>query len=330
MLDYYEKYRKRMYPGGNTVARSREVSTKNYVNYKFQDTPFYDEVIIIKDFKDESAYYKNKYDVQIYYEANDSNVQNIYFRPDTWIDEGSYVLIEDKIWLLSSFIYHNGMQPKGKINYCNYHLKWEDGFNSFKYPAAVVNNLSAAQNLDDNQYIALSGDNVLILTQLNEDTNKIKHKDRFTLNSKAWEVQAIDSISGYKNDLGILYLAVKNVPIKDEEKKDEDEILEEEIDLNEDDYFIYIDGLDEVIINREVKYKVKLYYKEEEINKDDYNVIWDVDNENLATINEDGLLEIGNEPGEIKIKVICEHIIDEQANETYEITSEKDVRIGWW
>ncbi len=213
-MSWFELNRKMLLLDGESIAESKHHHTKHYYNERFDDSILLNTLMIEDGSKEIN--YTQPYDVIETDHQHDSDLKTLYLRPDKRIIEGNYGLMDDRIWIVLSYIDNKEIYPKLHVQLCPYNLNWiDDQGEEYIYPCAIFNRISRYQEIDwRNRHMLMSDDVFEVRVQNNIYTQRIKHKQRFVLNNRVWEVQAIDNVSGVRYDKGVLFVIVKEAPRK--------------------------------------------------------------------------------------------------------------------
>ena len=191
-------------------------NTKNAINQKFSQSPYY-QIVIIENEKIEARVVSNKE----YTASKGYETKKILFKSDYITNKGNYVEInnqqtqEQEIWLIM-FFEKDIMQPKAYIEKCNKKIKC----NNVEYPCVITSNISLTTNVEENKNLVLPKNYLQCYVKATKDTLNIVENDRFIIDNNAYEVQNIDTISNVENEIGIVEMNLKKVPISNDEKNE--------------------------------------------------------------------------------------------------------------
>ncbi len=212
MSDWFQRNRRLLQLDGESISESKTYHAKNYYYFRFDDSPLLN-LFLLEDGSKEINY-TQEYDVIEVDHQSDPDLKTLYLRPEQKIVAGSYGLMGDNVWIVLSYITNKEIFPKLHIQLCPYNLEWiNDQDEKHIYPCAIFNRISRYQEVDwRNRHMLMSDDVFEIRVQSNEYTQRIRHKQRFVLNNRVWDVQAIDNVSGVRYDKGVLFVIVKEAP----------------------------------------------------------------------------------------------------------------------
>lgn len=213
-LSFYRKINN-IQPLHNNYREQYIYNTKNVINSKFSQSPYYQEITIEgqpvdvrvipdKDYKSNKPYEEKK----------------ILFKPDFITDKGNYVKLnnqqtrQEEIWLIM-FFETDIIYPKAYIRKCNKVIKC----NNIQYPCVITSNISLTANVEENKGLVLPNNHLNLYIKATKDTMQIIENDRFVIDNLAYEVQNIDNISNVDNGVGIIQMNLKKVPINNEEEQ---------------------------------------------------------------------------------------------------------------
>lgn len=201
------------------------------------------------------------------------------------IKNGSYILYEDRHWMVRSKIDNVGNAYKSSQIYrCNNDLKWIDEYGYHELPCIYISNFSYA-SFDYNKNIILPDGTIVVEVQLNEETDKININKRFLFKElvecQAYKVTARD---GASLD-GILKLKM----VKDNFAADDDK-LEYIANKNQYNYSLTINQDDfEQSIGYTTQLSTTLTLNSEVITKD---IEWISSDETICTVDSSGNIEL--------------------------------------
>lgn len=152
-----------------------------------------------------------------------SNELGVLFRPQYLLDSGSYLEFNTHTYILTEFI-ANEIYPKGKLELCNSTLKWNDESGKLNEYKCIIKGNSYDEDdiTGSNKTVIDSESEIKISVQYNEDTKKIKAKQRFIFDGNAYEVNTIDTISRTYLGVGIIDIGVKYTSLTSTDDTDND------------------------------------------------------------------------------------------------------------
>ena len=315
MATWHGLYERRMRNSGGSISGSLKNSTKKFVEEKFSTHPSFTYVDV------EGI----RTGVRIV-DGNRSSIKKLLFYPETEINIGDLVEINEKIWLITDYLTNEPSElfPSAEIKLCNNYLRWTDADGvSHNVPCVIENQVSGYQEVDTTRHGVFMPDDTLIITvKYTVATNQIKYFQRFMFdNNRTWRVHIIDNISKMYNNGGLIQFLVKAVPLRQDEVPDD-------VTIPGTGYFVWIIGGDEVETNTSALYDAVVYLNGEMVDESDYiydDISWSVNDNYLATISNDGVLTTYGEAGDITITAT----IDSES-----VSGDKDVEIvvpgSWW
>lgn len=142
--------------------------------------------------------------VRVNYESE--NERQLLLLPEDSVDKGSIAFFDELNWLVTEFI-PNLVYPKAIVTICNEIARWNDGVNTYEYPAVAV---GKGYKLEDNKkYMRLAEGDVVIKIPFNDETKTIKELQRFIFGDRAYQVIGIDNMSNVLNGIGILEVTLE-------------------------------------------------------------------------------------------------------------------------
>jgi hypothetical protein len=223
-MTYFDDYKNRLSLTGQNESDAIKNDSINFINSSFKNSPTY-RIIKVNGIDVDSRVLT----------GNDSNIIKILFRPDTLIDIGSNLVIEDKKWLITDVV-NKVTHPKAEAQRCNEALKWKDNIgNIFNHPCVVTTSKYTvnALNAGNRPSIENPEGNVYIYVQLNDETKNIKHSQRFILGSQVYEIIGIDDLRMIQDNVGVIEFTarISNKNVSDDFSED---IAENDINQRED------------------------------------------------------------------------------------------------
>jgi hypothetical protein len=130
---------------------------------------------------------------------------------DTAIKRGSLVELVDynEKWLVVTDVDSNGLTKLSKILKCNNTFKWQTPTGEIKeYPCIIQDKTSVySSGIEENKYLSLADDQILIIVQSNDDTKQLQINKRFIFNHSKYEVYELTKIQTLIQN-GLLYLTM--------------------------------------------------------------------------------------------------------------------------
>lgn len=278
-MNEYELYIRRLQAYGNSRADAFVNNTINKINTSFKDSPSYRIAKVNGE----------EIDVRFIVDKNYSSGKQyaeykLLLRPNTVIETGSLVEVDNEMWL-TFYFKQDKMYPKAYIQKCNNILTFQDKENPaiiHKVPCILRSKASPyATGENEIKYIILSEDQILVTVPNNDTTRQIGLNKRFIFDNSElniYESTKIDTLT----QKGLIYITMK----KDQynEVTDRPDLnLADYVDANEesenssieDGYIIEIIGSDTIPIMGTETYTAKIYNNGELVT--DKSVIWSVD-----------------------------------------------------
>lgn len=226
-MSYLDLHKKKIgLLGHNCYSRNEQIdNSKDFLNVTFSQSPLY-EIVKIENKEYEVRIWEDK----IQKNGNFYEQKELIFRPDTFVENGSYVVLInpvtklEEIWLI---LYYKAdiLTPKAFIRKCTKFLN----YNGEKYPCVVSTNISSSMEVEKNQELVLPKGHLLVYVKSTEDTMNIKENTRFLIDDNAYSVQTIENTINTENGIGIVTLTMKKVPVNFEEKQEIGETIKEEV-----------------------------------------------------------------------------------------------------
>lgn len=207
-MSYFDDYKNRLDEYGGSISGSRMAVTEVIINRSFADSPSFRvgtlnnnsldlRVERGKDLKDEN------------------NSKTFLFRPNSVVDRGDLIDVDGDNWIVIDRNYTNNLLPKADVLLCNEHLNWDQDGSLISYPCATRQYRPLRSIKEDREDINLPSGYLFVLAPHNEDTRKVKLRQRFILGDQAYEVVGVDSTTYVYRDKGVVYFSVSIVPEKD-------------------------------------------------------------------------------------------------------------------
>lgn len=219
------KRKQGIYDNNGGTRHEYERDTIQYVNTIFDQSPSF-RVVNIDGVPTDIRMVNNRE----YQTANEFE-QNLYlFRPETVIERGAYSTYinettgKEETWLIVFYHYHK-IYPKAFARYCTKKLNFKNGHS---LPAVVTNKISSSAFIEENKALTLPKDSLAVYVKATPDSMSILEGDRFIIDDISFEVQSINQSMCTEDGIGVVELAIKKVPHRyDEIKEDNDEIPDE-------------------------------------------------------------------------------------------------------
>ena len=124
--------------------------------------------------------------------------------PDEYFEAGNYVKLDDSMWLIVSCDWDKEVYTYGKMQQCNYYLKWQNKQGTVVERWSVVLSASKYNNGEKyNNVIVVGSNQLMIYLPIDSETLKLKADKRLfvdfnTDNPKCYDVTRVDTVTmGY-------------------------------------------------------------------------------------------------------------------------------------
>lgn len=127
--------------------------------------------------------------------------KNVKSLPDEYFDAGDYIEWADSMWLMISADWDKEVYTYGKMQQCNYLLKWQDKNANIIERWAVVASASKYNNGEKyNNVIVVGSNQIMVFLPLDSETKKLKSDKRlmvdfYTENPKCYDVTRVDTVT---------------------------------------------------------------------------------------------------------------------------------------
>lgn len=163
-MGYWETYNKRLTVNGNTSRERRVNHLKDIIIRKSVDNPSYKNILLNGE---ESQLVINS-GTQPYYKEFQS-------LPSQEINIGDYVEWANSHWIVVTCDSDDEIYRDGKLNQCNYLLKWQNELGEIIERWAVIQSASKYNDgTDSNAVITLGSDQLSIIVPIDSETIKLK------------------------------------------------------------------------------------------------------------------------------------------------------------
>lgn len=308
-MSYLDIYRRKMKIQGGNIVGSDVKSTEDYVNIEFKNDPSYREASL-------NLYNNNKVDIRIIEDKADLFRKYFLFRPNYKISKGSYIEVDGKHFIIEN-CFLKDVYPKAEALMCNIEIMVQG--QSRPIPAYGNNTTYGTKGLRDNGYFKEHDAKLKIFVQANDETRRyfegmrllIKVRSNHMSNNKefvAYQIAKKDFV--VLDGVYVLETELTSVSPLDD--------LENGIAYNE--RFGNIEEYEECNIIGSEKIKVGSIYNYK-LQPEKLDVIYELDNENYATIVEES-------NNECKVRAIkSQGVITLLAKKNQNILSKKDIII---
>ena len=124
--------------------------------------------------------------------------------PDEYFEAGNYVKLDDSMWLIVSCDWDKEVYTYGKMQQCNYYLKWQNKQGDVIERWSVVLSASKYNNGEKyNNVIVVGSNQLMVYLPIDSETLKLKADKRLfvdfnTDNPKCYDVTRVDTVTmGY-------------------------------------------------------------------------------------------------------------------------------------
>lgn len=192
-MSFSDVYRKTLLNKGGSVLASDIMHSKNTTNRTFTNDYTYKKGQLQK-------LNMEIVDIDTRRVSKDKNTydKDIYFRPDTIIDVGSYLIYDDGVYLVDGFN-KDYINPKCMATECNQLLS----FSFTKNPIYCIaeGESYGVKITGGTEFNAQVDTKVKVTVQDNEETRKLKPDHRFIFNHSEYGIYKIGDITVYKSGL---------------------------------------------------------------------------------------------------------------------------------
>lgn len=296
-MSYKDKYKF----GDHSLDSLREKmirDTKFKFSTSFRDSPSYEEIFINED--------SEIYHSQIISDAKIPTTKNILMEPNSVIKAGYTVKRSNgEIWLCLSSD-PNDIYTKGKIEKCNFYLKWIDSEGFLQtFPSVLYYNARSNFGTEEDKTMNLPAGRRQITVQRNENTQVIQRDSRFIIGSEAFKVIDTD----YMSDDGLVNLSLQSDQI--DPVKDNLELgIADYHKLGKYELHILNDNPLSLSIHQSARINIRVMRNGSEII--DPQIIYSSLNPDLVSVDEQGIIAI-HKSGEVDITVSA-YGIEKQLN----------------
>lgn len=163
-MGYWETYNKRLTVNGNTSRERRVNHLKDTIIRKSVDNPSYKNILL----NGEETQLVINSGTQPYYKEFQS-------LPSQEINIGDYVEWANSHWIVVTCDSDDEIYRDGKLNQCNYLLKWQNELGEIIERWAVIQSASKYNDgTDSNAVITLGSDQLSIIVPIDSETIKLK------------------------------------------------------------------------------------------------------------------------------------------------------------
>ncbi|WP_440110352.1 hypothetical protein [Paenibacillus sp. QZ-Y1] len=183
----------------SSVPAVKKQQNQNIYNNDFANSLSYEEVYLNDSFE--------KSPVHIMSDGKVPSIKSIVMYPGLEVKAGNLIIQEDGTVWLCLYSDHNSLYSKGKIEKCNFDLKWidEEGFIQSS-PSILYYNARSNFGVEEDKIMNLPAGRRQITTQMNKHTIKLSRDDRFIIGSEAFKVIDTD----YMSDDGLVNLSLQS------------------------------------------------------------------------------------------------------------------------
>ena len=205
-MGYWETYNKRLTVNGNTSRERRVNHLKDTIIRKSVDNPSYKNILL----NGEETQLVINSGTQTYYKEFQS-------LPSQEINIGDYVEWANSHWIVVTCDSDDEIYRDGKLNQCNYLLKWQNELGEIIERWAVIQSASKYNDgTDSNAVITLGSDQLSIIVPIDSETIKLKKSmskkffiDGNTKDPTTYELTGTGNVPDTYNGHGITSWIVK-------------------------------------------------------------------------------------------------------------------------
>jgi hypothetical protein len=301
-------YERRLKIDGETFKDRQINSLKDAILEDFEDSPSFHSVKIDDidrgvQILDENAINKNP------------NKKRVLCKPDEDINTGDEIFWKNKYWLCTNVDSDKEIYAKGIIEKCNNTLKWQTSTGEIKeYPCIISDKTSVySSGLEENKFITLGDDQILITIQNNSDTSQIEVDKRFIFNHSKNDIYKLSKVQSLIQE-GILYLTMT----KDQYG------VNDRLDLNladyvQNNYILTITNGDSISLTNTETLQLSVTLTNNGVPVENPTVVYSSSNEEICTVSTTGLIQPISE-GVVTITAVSNGVSD-----TIEVTVEEVV-----
>lgn len=193
-MSFSDVYKKTLLNRGGSILNADVMHSKNTTNRSFVNDYTYKKGRLQKPNME-------VIDIDTRRVSKDKNTydKDIYFRPDTMVDVGSYLIYDDGIYLVDGFN-KDYINPKGVATECGQELYFPD-LSLDVIPCTATNSGYGVKLNNTTEFTIGSMSNIKIKVQSNEITRKIKPNRRFIFNHSEHGIYEIKDIEVYNTGI---------------------------------------------------------------------------------------------------------------------------------
>ena len=193
-MSFSDIYKKTLLNRGGSVLGADIAHSKNTTNRSFANDYTYKKGRLQKPNME-------VIDIDTRRVSKDKNTydKDIYFRPDTMVDVGSYLIYDDGIYLVDGFN-KDYINPKGVATECGQELYFPD-LSLDVIPCTATNSGYGVKLNNTTEFTIGSMSNIKMKVQSNEITRKIKPNRRFIFNHSEHGIYEIKDIEVYNTGI---------------------------------------------------------------------------------------------------------------------------------
>ena len=186
----FEEYKSRIQQRGNTTRDRELYYEKRYLKEKAIDS------LSCKDCLVNGAEQKLIID-----DGTLPYYKDIKSLPDEYFEAGNYVKLDDSMWLIVSCDWDKEVYTYGKMQQCNYYLKWQNKQGTIVERWSVVLSASKYNNGEKyNNVIVVGSNQLMVYLPIDSETLKLKADKRLfvdfnTDNPKCYDVTRVDTVT---------------------------------------------------------------------------------------------------------------------------------------
>lgn len=192
-MSFSDVYRKTLLNRGGSILNADVMHSKNTTNRCFANDYAYKKGRLQKPNME-------VIDIDTRRVSKDKNTydKDIYFRPDTMVDVGSYLIYDDGIYLVNGFN-KDYINPKASATECEQELCFS--FIGNPIPCIAQGESYGVKITGGTEFNTQVDTKVKITVQNNEETRKIKPDHRFIFNHSEYGVYKVGDVTVYNHGL---------------------------------------------------------------------------------------------------------------------------------
>lgn len=306
MISYFDVWKKKMNSNGDNETISRLNSSKDFFNREFKNDPSYKLAKLkIKDINVPEI----NIDTRIVNIDTNTLKKRIYFRPNTKVETGDYIIYPDKTYLVLE-VEDNLISPYATVQFCNHLFKWIIDGIYYEQLGIANNQTKYTEGIKNENNVGLTEVSAMFSGVLpdNQNTRTLVTDIRFILNRNAWRLTQPD----YTSTLGLYNLLLGKDSIS--EVDDVENEIADAILIKQHIYTFNIPSFVQISKNKSTPL---IYSIKDETDKDiDYSKVKLTTDSDLININNNnGEVSISGQDigaGNIKLSIILNNKLEEK------------------